>query len=198
MVQRDHGHGDNLLNRRRVDLLQHLHHLSLHLRHRQIKNLHVRQDVDNVHRGVPLYPWLWPHLDERWRPGGKHVLFVVHPVVHRACRPGVRSFLAKGAVHLTLLSLAPGLHLSPGGGVVLIRGQEHLQRELLVSPVRPKTALTAPPRCTVFVVATHRHVDHWASTEDHAKRGNANLSSLLLLFLKRAYTTVSMSTSDGS
>ena len=47
--------------------------------------------------------------------------------------------------------------------------QGHLQRELLVPPVHPKTTLTAPPRCTVFVVAMHRHVDHWASTKGHTK-----------------------------
>ena len=38
--------------------------------------------------------------------------------------------------------------------------QGHLQRELLMPPVHPKTALRAPPRCTVFVVAMHRDVDH--------------------------------------
>ena len=56
-------------------------------------------------------------------------------------------------------------------GVVVVRGQEHLQRELLVPPVHPKTALTAPPRCTVLVVAMQRHVDHWASTKGHTKEG---------------------------
>ena len=64
---------------------------------------------------------------------------------------------------------------------MLVRGQEHLQRELLVPPVHPKTALTAPPRCTVFVVAMQRHVDHWASPKDHAKKGNTNLSSLVVV-----------------
>ena len=58
----------------------------------------------------------------------------------------------------------------PWGGVVLVRGQEHLQRKLLMPPVRPKLALAASPRCTVFVVATHRHADHWAPTKDHTKR----------------------------
>ena len=65
---------------------------------------------------------------------------------------------------------------------MLVRGQEHFQRELLVPPVHPKTALTVAPRCTVFVVATQRHVDHWDSTNGH-KGGNANLSSLVLLLL---------------
>ena len=52
---------------------------------------------------------------------------------------------------------------------MLVRGQEHFQRELLVPPVHPKTALTALPRCTVFVVAMQRNVDHWASTNGHTK-----------------------------
>ena len=137
---------------------------------------------------MPLYPRLWPHLDERWRPGASTSLFVVHPVVHRACRPERRSLLAKGVVHLALLPPAPGLHLSPWGGVVLVRGQEHLQRELLVPPVHPKTALTAPPRCTVFVVAMQRHVDHWASTNVTQKRERKPVEPcccLLLLFLTR-------------
>ena len=54
--------------------------------------------------------------------------------------------------------------------MVLARGQEHLQRELLVPPVHPKTALTAPPRSTVFVVAMHQHVAHWASTKGHTNK----------------------------
>ena len=70
---------------------------------------------------------------------------------HGAAEPApAAAALARGVVHLALLSPAPGLHLSPWGGVVLVRGQEHLQRELLVPPVHPKTALTAPPRCIVL------------------------------------------------
>ena len=46
---------------------------------------------------------------------------------------------------------APGPTLSPWGGVVIIRGQEHLQRELLMPPVRPQPALAASPRCTLSV-----------------------------------------------
>ena len=38
---------------------------------------------------------------------------------------------------VTLLPPTPGQHLSPWGGVVLVRGQEHSQRELLMPPVRP-------------------------------------------------------------
>ena len=87
-VQRDLGHGDNLLNKRgRVALLQEFHHLVSQLRHRHIEDLHVRQDVHNVRRGVPQNLRLWPHLNESCRPGGKHIPVVVHAEVHRAWRP---------------------------------------------------------------------------------------------------------------
>ena len=46
---------------------------------------------------------------------------------------------------------APGPALSPWGGVVFIRGQEHLQRELLMPPVRPQPALAASPRTSLSV-----------------------------------------------
>ena len=57
--------------------------------------------------------------------------------VHRTGHPGRRSLLARGVVQLALLLSAAGLALSPWGGVVFVRGQEHLQRELLMPPVRP-------------------------------------------------------------
>ena len=34
--------------------------------------------------------------------------------------------MVKGVVHFFFLSPAPGLALSPWGGVVFVRGQEHL------------------------------------------------------------------------
>ena len=67
-----------------------------------------------------------------------HLLIVVSrcPPKLSACRLERRSLLAHGVVQLTLLLPAPGLDLSTWGGVVLVRGQEHLQRELLMPPVR--------------------------------------------------------------
>ena len=80
--------------------------------------------MSTMRTGVPLNPLLWPHLSKICRPGGKHVPVVVQTEAHRACRPGGRSLLARGVVHLTLLSPAPGHTLSPWGGVVVSLGQE--------------------------------------------------------------------------
>ena len=52
---------------------------------------------------------------------------------------------------------------------------------LLVPPVHAQPTVTTPLRCPSFVVAMHRHVDHWASTIDHATKGNTNLSSLVVV-----------------
>ena len=129
LVQRDLRHFDNRLRTgQHVELLHEFDDLfPPHLRHRSIENLDRHKGLDNLLRGVPLDPQLWPHLNERCRPGGKHIPLVEQVKVHRACRPGRRSLLAKGVVHLALLSPAPGLALSPWGGMVLVRGQEHLQ-----------------------------------------------------------------------
>ena len=55
---------------------------------------------------------------------------------------------------------APGRRLSPWGGMVLIRGQEHLQRELLMAPVLTQPALSAAtgaPRSTANSCAVNIH-----------------------------------------
>ena len=109
-VRRDLRHGDNLLDkRRRVDLLHEFHHLSPHLRHQNIENLNRHEGLEDLLHGVPLDPRLWPHLNERCRPGGKHVPVVVKSKVHRACRPGSRSLLARGVGQLVTLLLIVGL-----------------------------------------------------------------------------------------
>ena len=62
------------------------------------------EKIHEVRPGVPQDPRLWPDLIEPVRPGGKHIPHVVVQVeVHRACRPGGRSRLARGKVHLALL-----------------------------------------------------------------------------------------------
>ena len=103
-----------------------------HLRHRSIENLNRHKGLDNLLRGVPLDPRLWPHLNKRCRPGGKHIPLVEQVKVHRACRPGRRSLLARGGVHLALLFPGPGHALSPWGGVVLTLGQGHCDAQTFV------------------------------------------------------------------
>ena len=46
--------------------------------------------------------------------------------------------------------------------------QDHLQRKLLVPPVRAQPTVTASLRCTSTVaIAMQRYVDRWAQTPDH-------------------------------
>ena len=94
-----------------------------------MKQRDQRHRVDDLLHGALLNPLL-PPLEssdiaknsvpslEPWGGGGE-----AHPERGRV-------------VHL-VPPTAPGPALSPWGGVVLVRGQEHLQRELLMPPVRP-------------------------------------------------------------
>ena len=72
---------------------------------------------------------------------------------------------------------------------MLVRGQEHLQRELLVPPVHAQPTVTTPLRCRSFVVAMQGHVDHWASTKGHTKE-ETQACRALLLFWKVPYACV--------
>ena len=48
--------------------------------------------------------------------------------------------------------------------------QGHLQRKLLVPPVYAQPTVTTPLRCSPFVVAMQRHVDHWAQQKVTQKK----------------------------
>ena len=96
--------------------------------------------------------------------------------------------------HLAPQSVVRGLHpgslLAPWSIVrhgpnitAVMKGccQGHLQRKLFVPPVDEQPTVTTPLRCPSFVVAMQRHVNHCAQTSDHTKKGNTNLSSLVVV-----------------
>ena len=93
---------------------------------------------------MPQDPRLWPHLNERCRPGGKHVPVVVHPVVLRACRPGGRSHLARGVVHLALLPPGPCHRRSPWSRMVRKLGKGHCDAQAFVAKELPESSLPPP------------------------------------------------------
>ena len=83
------GHFDNLVGKRHIAASKNCHQLVHHLRHRIGESRNQRNDVSNLLHGAPQNPHhLRPLLIKSQRPGGKHVPFVVHPEVLRACRPG--------------------------------------------------------------------------------------------------------------
>ena len=112
------------------------------LRHKHIKDLHLRHDVLDVRRGVPQNPWLWPHLNERCRPGSKHVPIVKQTEVHRACRHGGRSLLARGVVHLALPP-GPCHRRSPWSCVVVALGKGHRDAQAFMPQELPEPSLPA-------------------------------------------------------
>ena len=58
--QRDLGHCDNLVGRRRIDILQYSHQLVHHLRLRNTETRHDESDVGKLLHGVSLYLLLRP------------------------------------------------------------------------------------------------------------------------------------------
>ena len=92
--------------------------------------------------------------------GGRHLIHV-HGKVLGACRlvsggPSDRRHVVQLAPPLP----APGRRLSPWGGVVLVRGQERLQRELLMAPALTQPTLsvaTGAPRSTATRCAVNIH-----------------------------------------
>ena len=152
-------------------------------------------------RCAPLRPRLWPHLNERCGPGGKHIPIVVQSKVHRTCRPGRRSLLARGVVHLALLLPAPGHALSPQGGVVFVRGQEHLQRELLMPPVHPQPALAASSRCSLSVCNINVRPQK-STCEVNTKKKKVDFFSLMVVgkmcvFVSRPKESVTLHQKNG-
>ena len=150
-----------LLDRRRVDLLQHFHLLVLHLRHRHIEDLHIGQVVDDVLHSVPQIPLLWPHLHERCRPGGKHVPIVVQRKVLCAYRVEVEE--SSGPWHSSSrLSPNPGTGcpLAPWGGMVRRFSQGHGDGHPLIPQVCTEASLSSPPCGSRDVVNTSHGVDH--------------------------------------
>ena len=111
--------------------VRHFHQFTTHLRHCDVEN-----ELEAA-ATVPLVPHLQPHLNERCRPGGKHVPVVVRPVVHRACRLGWRSRQAHGKVHLVSV-------LSPGPGCPLACGTVDAH---LCTPQVCTEASLSPPSC---------------------------------------------------
>ena len=95
--------------------------------------------------------------------------------------PGRKALSRTASTTLRLLGMppadqtAPGRRLSPWRGVVLVRGKEHLQRELqmLMPPVLPKPALTTSRRT--------RHVDHSRPQMGYTKKKATPDWALLLL-----------------
>ena len=156
---------------RRVEKAHDVLQLVDHLRRRIVEKRHRRDCIDSLLLGAPQILLLRPDASEavRPRPGGRHI-FDVQGKVLGACRLGVGCSgtwpCSTARSHFPLLAFI----CPPWGGVVLVRGQEHLQRELLVPPVQPKMALTAPPRCTAFMIAMQRHVDNWLQQKITQKR----------------------------
>ena len=141
---------------RREDIDQ---QLFFHQRHRNIDH----RCGDDLLHGVPLVPLLRPDLREPVRPGepdGRHLVNVQSKVLG-ACRLGSGGPPdRRRVVQLAPLLAAPGRRLSPWGGMVLIRGQEHLQRELLMAPMLTQPALSAAtgaPRSTANSCAVNIH-----------------------------------------
>ena len=130
-----------------------------------------------MHHGAPLISLLRPAPRRAGQAAFPPSSGTLSSLRKKCCVPGSWEVGASGSspcspprTHLP----CPGSLLAPWSVVrhgpnitAVMKGccQGHLQRELLMPPVHPKTALTAPPRCTMFVVAMHR-----ASTKDHAKR----------------------------
>ena len=87
------------------------------------------------------------------------------------------------------LPSAPGRRLSPWGGVVLERGQEHPQRQLLVAPVLPQPALataSSTSRSAAAIVSAHvllRRFGQRGPPHELNRKGNTNGYAHLLLLL---------------
>ena len=164
---------------------QEVHHPVTQLRHRHIEDLHVRHDVLDVRRCVPLCNWQWPHLNKRCRPGGKHVPVVVQTEVHLACRPGERSLLAHGVVHLvTLLSPGPCHRRSPWSSVVRKLGKGHCDAQAFVAKELPELSLPPSHGGSRSAVDSHVRQHEAVFTVRTQNRGNlAGKRLVLLLFV---------------
>ena len=161
VLKSDLGHFDNLLGQTPVNDLQDIHAVFHHLRHRSIENRYFKHRFDHE---VPLDPLLWTRhgCQPVWSgaTGGRHFIHV-HGKVLGACRLGSGGPPdRRRVVQLAPTLPGPGRPLSPWGGVVLVRCQEHLQRELLVAPVLTQptpSAATGAPRSTATRCAVNIH-----------------------------------------
>ena len=115
-VLREFGHLDNLLGGHSDERLHEFHHLVPNCG-TGTSRICTYGKISTMCAAVCLRP----HLNERCRPGGKHVSVVVH----RACRPGRRSLLAHGVVHLVTLSPGPCRRRSPWSWVMQLLASMH-------------------------------------------------------------------------
>ena len=142
MVARDLGHFDSLLGHRAIQNPQGVHHAVHQLRHRKIENQHERADGAEIFNDVPHQTHLpASNLKQRCWPAPAG-LFLKAEELRLGCGrlPDLRCVVLLVPPHP-----APGRLLSPWGGVVLKRGQEHCDGLLFVSEPRTQPPLSASP-----------------------------------------------------
>ena len=109
---------------------------------------------------VPLNPQLRPHFSERCRPGGKRVPVVVHTAAHRACRPGGKSLLAHGVVHLALLLCSWRLPSVLGAAWWLFSARSMATLIPCIPQVCTEASLSPPLRGSRASGVVNRRVNH--------------------------------------
>ena len=145
-----------------------------------------------------MSPGCGPHLPQRRRPLGGWCLSHVLPNVHRkvlgTSRLGGGHPPERGRVlQLAPPPLAPGRRLSPWGGMVLKRGQEHPQRQLLMgasavaagvldgdgrSPFRPPPSCPPPGMASSVGSARGPRGTHMNSTDRLRKKATHTVRTL--------------------